>query len=414
MRAVFVFDHFGPYHLARVRAVSALPGLEVAGVELHCESRTYGWDQSGGGESIGFKKISIPRVNLHGRRERLALRSALEKTLESCAPDVVFVNGWGDFMSIETISWAKRQGCKLVVMSETRRADGSRSIFGEWIKGRVVRMCDSGFCGGESHREYLTDLGLPKQRVALGYNAVDNAFFGKTRKGVENPNAPYFLASNRFVERKNLSRLIEAYAKYVKSFQAEGGKGIWPLVLLGDGELRNDMVATALKLGLEILAGDLNPNSEKLKTPAQVGQVVFPGFRQIDELLEFYSGAGAFIHPALSEPWGLVINEAMASGLPILSSNNVGAAEELLKEGVNGFSFDPNNVEELATVLKRVAEMPLEERESMGVASKKIVSEWGPERFAQGAHEAIESAMRHPSRRAGILDRLLLEMLIRK
>ena len=104
----------------------------------------------------------------------------------------------------------------------------------------------------------------------------------------------------------------------------------------------------------------------------------------------------------------------MASGLPILSSKNVGAAEELLQEGVNGFSFNPTSVEELATVLQRMAKLPRQERAAMGAASKSIISNWGPERFAQGVREAVRMAMSRPLKCAGILDRLLLEILIRK
>ncbi len=417
MRVVFVFDHFGPYHVARVVAVAALRNFEVKGVELHPKSRTYGWHQNDGDREFGFEKISLPEVNLRGRDERLALRQELERTLDRCAPEVVFVNGWGDFMSLETISWAKRRGSKLIVMSETRRADGNRSPLGEWIKGRIVRLCDAGLCGGESHREYLAELGLPKERVSLGYNSVDNAFFSKSLFSSDASDTPYFLASNRFVRRKNLARLIQAYAKYVGQIQNRKTTA-WPLVLLGDGELRAELKSLCANLGLPISdceqAEDIKLNSYKLKTHAEGGLVVFPRFRQVDEIREFYAGAGAFVHPALEEPWGLVINEAMASGLPILSSKNVGAAEELLQVGVNGFSFDPTSVEELAAVLQRMAELPRQKREAMGGASKSIITNWGPERFAQGVREAVRVAMSCPSNRAGILDRLLLEILIRK
>lgn len=417
MRVAFVFDHFGPYHVARVEAVAELRDFEVKGVELHPKSRTYGWDQNDRGREFGFEKISLPELNLRGRDERLALRQELERTLDRCAPEVVFVNGWGDFMSLETISWAKRRSCKLIVMSETRRADGTRSPLGESIKGRIVRLCDAGLCGGESHRAYLAELGLPKERVTLGYNAVNNPFFSKTLTSNRSSDTPYLLASNRFVKRKNLGRLIQAYAKYVEHLQVRKAPA-WPLVLLGDGELRPELKALCKNLGLPILdceqADDLKLNSYKLKTPAEGGLVVFPGFRQVDEIREFYAGAGAFIHPALEEPWGLVINEAMASGLPILSSKNVGAAEELLHEGVNGFSFDPTSVEDLAAALERLAELPCTEREAMGAVSKSIISNWGPERFAQGVREAVGVAMTRPSKRAGIFDRILLEILIHK
>jgi glycosyltransferase involved in cell wall biosynthesis len=204
------------------------------------------------------------------------------------------------------------------------------------------------------------------------------------------------------------------------------GKEAWPMVLLGDGQLRVELEELCAELGLrtagclshegtENTKGEcLKLNSYKLKTRTEAGLVVFAGFRQVEELPFFYAGAGAFIHPALSEPWGLVINEAMASGLPILSSKNVGAAEELVQEGVNGFSFNPASVEELAAVLERMAELPLQKREAMGSASKSIISNWGPERFAHGVQEAVRAAMSAPAKCAGILDWILLEILIRK
>jgi glycosyltransferase involved in cell wall biosynthesis len=156
----------------------------------------------------------------------------------------------------------------------------------------------------------------------------------------------------------------------------------------------------------------LKINSYKLKTLSQAGLVVFSGFRQIWELRDFYSRAGAFIHPALSEPWGLVINEAMASGLPILSSHNVGAADELVRDGINGFSFDPEDVEELAELMLRLAVLPPEDRQAMGEASQRLIAGWGLERFVQGANEAARVAMAESAKRAGFLDRVLLAVLM--
>jgi glycosyltransferase involved in cell wall biosynthesis len=123
---------------------------------------------------------------------------------------------------------------------------------------------------------------------------------------------------------------------------------------------------------------NLRLNSYKLKTSKECGLVVFPGFRQIGELPSFYAGAGAFVHPALEEPWGLVINEAMASGLPVLSSRNVGAAEELVVEGKTGFLFDPKNVEEIAAALVKIVAMEPEKRLAMGRAAFEHVEHVAP------------------------------------
>jgi glycosyltransferase involved in cell wall biosynthesis len=201
-------------------------------------------------------------------------------------------------------------------------------------------------------------------------------------------NGPYFLASNRFVERKNLGRLIRAYAIYVVSLQE--GKKAWPLVLLGDGELRGDLEALCKGLELKTVMGfslgdvggtkeeDLKLNSYKLKTSPGGGCVIFAGFRQIAELPAFYADAGAFIHPALSEPWGLVINEAMASGLPILSSDNVGSAEELVIDGETGYLFDPMDLQAISAAMQRIADMPDDRRQQMGESARALVEKKAP------------------------------------
>ena len=219
--------------------------------------------------------------------------------------------------------------------------------------------------------------------------------------GLQVPAGPYFLASNRFVARKNLSRLIQAYAKYVENFQGaddsfQGERCIWPLVLLGDGDLLGELESLCGQLemkafrfqGSVLSASDsesLKHNSYKLKNPAECGCVIFAGFRQIEELPRFYGGAGAFVHPALEEPWGLVINEAMASGLPVLSSWNVGAAEELVVDGETGFLFDPMSVEEMAIALVKVSGLKIDARIKMGRAAQARVENIVPLRaFGEG------------------------------
>jgi glycosyltransferase involved in cell wall biosynthesis len=118
--------------------------------------------------------------------------------------------------------------------------------------------------------------------------------------------------------------------------------------------------------------------------PSKTG-VVFAGFRQIHELPDFYAAAGAFIHPALEEPWGLVVNEAMAAGLPVLSSRNVGAAEELVEEGVTGFLFDPQSADAIALAMERMVSMDSLSRRAMGDAARRMVERKAPKRaFGEG------------------------------
>src|SRR5262249_38238680 len=162
--------------------------------------------------------------------------------------------------------------------------------------------------------------------IFLGYDAVDNEHFKKGAEKSRNqptnnePKLPqrFFLASARFVREKNLAGLINAFARYrelARTATVDGGPRTvdckpWDLVLLGDGPLRAELEAQLSALGLQEF-------------------VSMPGFKQYDELPPYYGKASAFVHASTIEPWGLVVNEGMASGLPVLVSNRCGCAQDL-------------------------------------------------------------------------------------
>ena len=417
---VVQFARLGPYHVARLESAAEVLGAmgwRVVALETASKDAIYQWDKTNS-KHKNFERRTVFEDQVFEEISSSALKTGIFRALNILRPEVVVVAGWGTVDARACLAWCKRHGAKAIVMSETRAVDGRRVWLKEWLKSRIVRQFDGGLCGGQSHKQYLIDLGIPAERISFGYNIVDNDIFKRIRSS-ENLSAgnthsalltgPYFLASNRFVQRKNLARLIQAYAKYTESFRGSGfqvpergERGVWPLVLLGDGELRKELEELCVELGIRTArgfslgdtehaeGGHLELNSYKLKTPAGAGMVIFAGFRQIKELPVFYGSAGAFIHPALSEPWGLVINEAMASGLPIISSRNVGAAEELVENGKTGFLFDPKNIEQLADLMTRVACMSLAERENMGLAGAQLLERKMPKcAFGKGLAQLI-------------------------
>jgi 1,2-diacylglycerol 3-alpha-glucosyltransferase len=132
---------------------------------------------------------------------------------------------------------------------------------------------------------------------------------------------------------------------------------------------------------------------QDVSSPSVYHQAVLylPGFCQIEQLPAFYASADCFVHPALQEPWGLVINEAMACRLPILSASSVGAADELVHDGVNGWRFDPADVGSLAEALLRIMVLPAHERLAMGEASSRLVEERCPAvRFGDGLSQLVD------------------------
>jgi glycosyltransferase involved in cell wall biosynthesis len=120
--------------------------------------------------------------------------------------------------------------------------------------------------------------------------------------------------------------------------------------------------------------------------------VTLAGFRQIEDLPAYYALASAFIHPALQDQWGLVVNEAMACGLPVIVSKQSGCSPELVKDGVNGFVYDARDTQGLSKLMYRFCTGDYD-LNSFGQASREIISLWGTDCFAEGLYSAITCAL---------------------
>ena len=409
-RTAVVFDNIGPYHRARLEAAAG--ACDLLAIELGKTSSEYCWPAD---EKQSFRRVTINPLGESRALGSSLLRERLRQALGDFNADVVFLPGWSCRGSIFAMQWCVQNRKRAVVMSESTFRDSGRRPLREFVKRRFVRLSAAGFAGGTPQRDYLIKLGIEPERVANGYDAVDNGHFetgaasirsAETENGRLNQISEarrqhqlpgrYFLASARFIEKKNLSRLIAAYARYRSLARGSGettGHEIWDLVLLGDGPLRAALRSQVAALGLQ-------------------GCVQLPGFQSYERLPVFYGLAEAFVHASATEQWGLVVNEALASGLPVIVSNRCGCVFDLVWNGSNGFVFDPYDVEQLARLMLRVAKMDRGERDRMGDVSRKIVADWGPDRFARGLKEAIGCAMGVAPVRASLLDRLLLRLLV--
>ena len=394
-QVVVIFDNFGPYHVARVAA--AAQRLPLLALELKGRSKTYGWTPPG---SPPFRKRSLTTPDETATPALVAPR--LRAALAEIRPSAVVVNGWYDFLSLTTIRWCAENGVPFVVMSESPVPAKPPSRLREWIKSRIVRLARAALVGGQLHAKYVRWLGLPADAVFTGYDAVDNEHFWRgaydARRDAAvlrpqlNLHEHYFLASKRFVPKKNIPRLLEAFAGYRAACQADGREP-WRLVLLGDGPEKPAVLDAIARLGLE-------------------GSVLLPGFLAYDQLPAYYGLAGAFIHASTHEEWGLVVNEAMAAGLPILLSRRCGCAPDLLEEGRNGFGFDPEDTGGLRALMFKVSS-PEFDRASFAAAGREIVRRFGPEQFAEGFAAAARYALQRGAPQLSGLDRLLLRALDR-
>jgi glycosyltransferase involved in cell wall biosynthesis len=394
-RVAVIFHRLGPYHVARLRA--AARSFEVIAIEQSAETAEYGWQKVATPESVTRITLS---ANDWGHRRDAESVDQITKALNSITSlRAVAIPGWSNPTALAALRWSVEQNLPCVVMTESGASDKTRSRSREWVKTKVLTLCSAALAGGSRHRDYLLELGLDRDRIFLGYDAVDNDHFEcgaqAARTNADGVRArlslpeKYFLASARFLPKKNLVTLLRAYANYARQSPAPR----WDLVLLGDGPLRSQLLAECERLRI-------------------TGKVHLPGFVQYDELPMYYALAGAFVHASISEPWGLVVNEAMASVLPLIVSRKCGCVPELLEEGRNGFSFSPEDVDEIAALLLRMAAFPDAERELMARRSRRIIDSWSVERFANGLRDAVTTAERAPRKSNPAMTKFLLSGLI--
>jgi glycosyltransferase involved in cell wall biosynthesis len=382
MHLVVSFTKLGPYHLARLRALASrlaegdgrLTVIETAGRE-----QRYPWDTPHGKEPFQWLTL-FPERSL----EELGASEcwfAMAGALDQLRPDSVAVSGYVRPECLSATRWAQRRRKPRVLMSESQAIDRPRIWWKEHLKRRRIRRFHSALVGGPRHRDYLVELGMPSDRISFGYNAVDHnrvvqsVDMHRVQKG-EPPSAnrPKFLAVSRLAPEKNLSRLLHAFARYRKETDLGGA---WDLTICGDG---------AERAALQSLA-------HSLKIAASTH---FAGFLQELDLDRFYASAAAFVHVSTSEPWGLVVNEAAAAGLPLIVSSRAGCVDTLVPEpaGTTGIRIDPENEREISAGMRWISTRSLGERAAIGRRAREVASAWGPRRFAEGAIEALEIARR--------------------
>jgi glycosyltransferase involved in cell wall biosynthesis len=388
LKIALILRHIGPYHHARLEALSRL--CEVS-VFLYGDLSGVAYGEFQGRRSYRCSLVSDCNCNRF---------QAIKAFFDAEQPDVIALPGWSEREALFGLRWALQHKTPTVVFSDSQKIDEARNCWKEWLKSRIVRLLSTALVAGQRHVQYITELGFPVNQVFLGYDVVDNDYFQRGALKARASSADlrhslglperFFLASNRFLPRKNVLGIVAAYAQY----RHKGAPGNWGLVLLGDGPQR-----AAIESAIEEFS--LHPH------------VLLCGMRSYDELPIFYGLASAFVHASYSEQWGLVVNEAMAVGLPVFVSKPCGCVPDLIAEGVNGYSFNPKSTEELASHMVKAGAGEYE-LEAMGTAGKEIISRWSPALFAENLLAAAQHARRILLPKGTLFDRFLLWILVNR
>jgi glycosyltransferase involved in cell wall biosynthesis len=376
------YPSFGPQHPSRLEAIakaSPYPEARIVAMEMFKKDSDYEWAPITYSSNLYERYTVMDCESAVARKHYFKLRSAVFSALDEIKPDVLVVNGWGHRESRISIHWCRKHGVKMVLLSDSVRENTNRFWPKELAKKWVIRDINAAFVAGTPQARYVEYLGIPKNNIFYpGSCVVDNDYWQKEAiKARENQfqlrrkfNLPerYFLCVSRFVKLKNLPFVLKAYAEYQKL----AGTNSFGLVLCGSGPEEPKIKSLIKKLNL------IN--------------VCLPGFIQYNHLPVFFALASCFVFPSSHfEAWGLVANEAMACGLPVLVSYKCGCAEDLVKEGVNGYTFDPRDQTALANLMLKISKDEIT-LSTMGRESEKLISEHSCRVGAMNLWKAIQKA----------------------
>jgi glycosyltransferase involved in cell wall biosynthesis len=296
------------------------------------------------------------------------------RPLAAFAPDVVVAGGggiWSSPANIAALAARRRRGWAVLPWwgSFTRpQPTWPRRLADPWVK-YFMRSCDACLVHGTRHAQDLAEMGVDPARTvvapitALAPETPERPESGRTDSRTR------FLFVGRLIERKGLDVLLRAFARF------EGGE-LW---IAGDGPIEATVVEAAARDSRIRLFGHV------------AGADLDALYRQVDVL----------VVPSLYEPWGLVVHEGLAYGLPVITTDQTGAAFDLIEPGVNGYVVTAGSAEGTVEAMRSVAEWTPERRaRGIDCSLKKLASvtvDRGADGFVRGSQIALE----HRRRTAG-------------
>jgi glycosyltransferase involved in cell wall biosynthesis len=293
--------------------------------------------------------------------------------IKTFKPDVVNLTGYYDVASWIVLFYCKLKGIKTILSNESTEGDHSRNNIKEFWKSLIIRQFDGYFNFGTLSKNYLLTLGAKAEKMLVNRNCVDNELLKKNysesilsrpyRQSALNLSKNNFIFVGRLIEFKNLFFLLECFSEAQKQSKKD-----WGLIILGDGDQKD-----ALQNFIEA---------------QNIRNVSFQKGVSWQEVPEYLALSDVFVLPSYSEPWGLVVNEAMACGMPVLVSEKCGCAVDLVQNSKNGFTFSAYDKNQLTSLLLKFMNNELDSLK-MGEISEQIIKGYSPQNVAKEMYEGF-------------------------
>jgi glycosyltransferase involved in cell wall biosynthesis len=344
-RLVLLTEIPAPYRIPLFNALANRTDLRVLFLRdrnperpyrLHADELRFAWDV-------------LPGFDVTVRGRWVVMNAGVRRRLRGA--DAVVLGGWNQLAFWEAFAWCRLRRVPVFLWSESTSSD-RRTGRHEWAKRLLLRAADLFVVPGSASRAYLESLGVEPERIRVAPNAVDAAIFGTgTRARANGPCR--ILAVGRLAPEKGFDVLLQA----------------------------------AADLPAEVVVAGAGPEETRLRRIAGA-KVTLLGNVERDDLPSLYADADIAVAPSRSEPWGMVLNEAALAGLPLVSTTAVGAAWDLIEEGVNGFRVEPDNPAALREALTRLVE-DAEFRKAAGARSREIALRFTPEAWAEAVARLV-------------------------
>jgi len=337
-KVILLTNIISPYRIPLFNYISKNGGFSFRVIALAKTEKNREWKIAK--EKIHFDYKILPGWHLffYSRMRKIAthLNWGVFTNLIRYNPDVVVIGGYNNLASWQALLYCKIWRKECILWNETTLLSAShiQGIYG-LIKKVIIQGVGKYIACGKKAKEYLEYFGASPERIYISIDTVDVHLFYKM--------ASRYRGSKNFLEeRKRFPKLLLLYVgQLVKRKGIE--QFLKVLNLLHDSDI-----------GLLIVGS--GPEEKHLKEfcrEKKLDNVFFEGFHQQWELGKYYALADVFVLPSLKEVWGLVVNEALASGLFVLCSKYAGAAYDLINNE-NGVIFDPNNIKEVIRVIREI------------------------------------------------------------
>lgn len=310
------------------------------------------------------------------------IRETFLNKINEINPDVVIAGSIVFFAGALGLRWAKNNHKKFIMFDDAKPSQIKRNFFVQWVKDLITMQIDGLWLPSKDYDDAYRKFIDKDSLVFYGYNCIDNDLFRFREK--REMDFSTIICVARLVPIKNIDYLLRAWKLIEKR------RPNYRLVIIGDGPEFVNLNELTLNMGLKT--------------------IVFLGAVNNSDIPTYFYNSAAFVLPSLSESWGLVVNEAMASGLPILISNKINASNTLLKEGINGFGFEPSNVKNIAEKIVTFIDLDMEEKRKMSENSSKIINSMNYENMGQELVSMLDRSEQIQGRKPGILASRLINM----